>query len=242
MFRLYKKNLLNFSLVCIFAYVVIFSAADSFSETLGIEKILTAPVGLLFVGTLFGFIKKHDLMEECGLCAFRENIKKYLYFLPLLLIVSTNLWNGVTRNVSVLETALFIVSMLCVGFLEEVIFRGFLFKAISRDSLKIAILVSSLTFGLGHIVNLLNGADLIPTLLQICYASAIGFLFAVIFYRGKSLLPCILAHSVFNSLSIFGVKGSRTWEIITSFFLCVVSVGYGLWIWRQGPDTEGNSE
>lgn len=238
MFRFYKKNLLNFSLVWIFAYVFIFSAADSFSEALGTEKILTAPVSLLFAGVLFGFLKRHDLMEECGLCAFRGNVRNYLYFLPLVLIASTNLWNGVTMNGSLLETALFILSMLCVGFLEEVIFRGFLFKAISRDNLKIAILVSSLTFGLGHIVNLLNGADLAPTLLQICYASAIGFLFVVIFYRGKSLLPCIFTHSVVNSLSIFGVKGSRAGEIITSFILCVVALGYGLWIWKKTEKSE----
>lgn len=238
MFRFYKKNLLNFSLVWIFAYVFIFSAADSLSEALGTEKLLTAPVGLLLAGVLFGFLKRHDLMEECGLCAFRGNVRNYLYFLPLVLIASTNLWNGVTMNGSLWETALFILSMLCVGFLEEVIFRGFLFKAISRDNLKIAILVSSLTFGLGHIVNLLNGADLAPTLLQICYASAIGFLFVVIFYRGKSLLPCIFTHSVVNSLSIFGVKGSRAGEIITSFILCVVALGYGLWIWKKTEKSE----
>lgn len=239
MFRLYKRNLLNFSLVWILAYVVVFSAADSLSEALGTEKLLTAPVSLLFAGTLLGFLKKHDLMEECGLCAFQGSIKKYLYFLPLAVIASTNLWNGVARNGSLWETALFILSMLCVGFLEEVIFRGFLFKAISADNLKTGILVSSLTFGLGHIVNLLNGADLLPTLLQICYASAIGFLFVVIFYKGKSLIPCIITHSIVNSLSIFGAEGSRTEEIITSFVLCVVSLGYGLWIWKKGSEAEG---
>lgn len=233
MFRLYKKNLLNFSLVCILAYVVIFSAADRFSEGLGTEKLLTAPVGLLFALSLLGFLKKHDLMEECGLCAFRGNIREYLYFLPLAVIASTNLWNGITWNASIWETVLFILSMLCVGFLEEVIFRGFLFKAILRDSLKTAVLVSSLTFGLGHIVNLLNGGDLISTLLQICYASSIGFLFVVIFYRGKSLLPCIFTHGAVNSLSMFGVKGSRMRDMAAALVLCGVSLGYGLWIWEK---------
>lgn len=233
MFRLYKKNLLNFSLVCILAYVVIFSSADHFSEALGTEKLLTAPAGLLFALSLLGFLKKHDLMEECGLCAFRGNIREYLYFLPLAVIASTNLWNGITWNGSIWETVLFILSMLCVGFLEEVIFRGFLFKAILRDSLKTAVLVSSLTFGLGHIVNLLNGGDLISTLLQISYASAVGFLFVVIFYRGKSLLPCMLTHGVVNSLSMFGVKGSRMRDMAAALVLCGVSLGYGLWIWEK---------
>ena len=86
------------------------------------------------------------------------------------------------------------LSMACVGVIEEVIFRGFLFKAMCKDNIKLAVFISSITFGMGHIVNLLNGKDLIATLLQICYASAIGFLFTIIFYKGKSLLPCIITH------------------------------------------------
>lgn len=36
------------------------------------------------------------------------------------------LWHGVAMNVSLLETVLYILTMFCVGFLEEMIFRGFL--------------------------------------------------------------------------------------------------------------------
>ena len=79
--------------------------------------------------------------------------------------MSINLWNGVTMKLSVLETVLYILSMLCVGFIEEIIFRGFLFKALCKDNIKQAIAISSITFGVGHIVNLLNGKELIPTLL-----------------------------------------------------------------------------
>ena len=53
------------------------------------------------------------------------------------------------------------VSMLFVGVLEEVIFRGLLFLAMAKDSMKAAVIVSSVTFGMGHIVNLLSGAPLL---------------------------------------------------------------------------------
>ena len=69
--------------------------------------------------------------------------------------------------------------MINVGFIEEVIFRGFLFKMMAKDNLKLAIIVSAVTFGIGHIVNLLNGGDLIPALLQIFYAIALGYLFVI---------------------------------------------------------------
>ena len=233
MYRLYKKNVLNFSLAWIIAYVVLLSAADSLSVSLGFEKIITAPVSMVFALLMFGFIKKHNLSEQYGLCSFMGSLKNYLYFIPLGLMISVNLWNGVTMNVSVLGTVLFILSMLCVGFIEEVIFRGFLFKAMCKDNIRLAIFVSSITFGLGHIVNLLNGRELLPTLLQICYATAIGFLFTIFFYKGKSLLPCIITHSIFNSIAIFAVQRTQMFSIITSILLCIISLGYALWILKR---------
>lgn len=234
MYRLYKKNELNFSLVWIIAYVVLFSVADNLSGSLGFEKIVTAPVCIVFVLFIFGFIKKYNLSEYYGLCSFKGNLKNYLYFIPLGLIISVNLWNGIAINVSAFEIVLFILSMLCVGFIEEIIFRGFLFKAMCKDNIKSAIFVSSITFGMGHIVNLLNGRNFVPTLLQICYATAIGFLFTIIFYTGKSLWPCIITHGVHNSLSIFAIKDfSLMVEIISAVILCVISFIYALWILKK---------
>jgi len=232
--KLYEKSELTFAIVCIIAYVVLFSMADSFSQSLGFEKIITAPVSVLFALVLFFWIQKHSLSEKYGLCAFKGNWKHYLYFVPLLLIMTTNLWNGTSMTLSPGETALYVLSMLCVGFIEEVIFRGLLFKAICESSLKQAVLISSITFGIGHIVNLLNGADFLSTALQICYACAIGFLFTIIFYKGKSLMPCIITHSIVNALSVFAVQGTQLLDMVTAAVLCVVSFAYALWILRRG--------
>ena len=100
--------------------------------------------------------------------------------------------------------------MCCVGFLEEVIFRGLLFRAIEKDNVKTAIIVSALTFGLGHIVNLFNGSGrgLRETVFQIGFAVMVGFVLVLIFYRGGSLIPCILFHSVNNALGAFEAQGS----------------------------------
>ncbi|MGL5820715.1 MAG: lysostaphin resistance A-like protein [Sarcina sp.] len=111
-------------------------------------------------------------------------------------------------NFTPVETVLYIITMLLVGILEEIIFRGFLFKGLCKDSIKVAIIVSSLTFGFGHIINLFNGsgASLLFNICQISYAIAIGFLFVILFQRGKSLWPCIITHGIFNSLSIISNK------------------------------------
>ncbi len=96
-------------------------------------------------------------------------------------------------------------------------------------TLKSAIIVGSITFGMGHIVNLFNGADLIPTLMQVCYATAIGYVFITIFYKSKSLVPCIIAHAVFNSLSIFNEENKLSLYIVP-VFLVVVSLSYAFYI------------
>ena len=90
-------------------------------------------------------------------------------------------------------------------------------------------LVSAITFGIGHIVNLLNGADLIPTLLQISYAISIGYLFVIIFYKSGSLLPCIITHAIVNALSIFRVE-SESSLYLTSLFLIIVPLIYATYI------------
>lgn len=238
MYRLYKKDEVKFSLVWIIAYVALLSVADNLSGLLGFEKIITAPVCIIFVLFIIGFMQKYNLSEQYGLCSFKGSQKNYLYFIPLGFLISVSLWNGVAINISAFEIVLFIISMLCVGFIEEIIFRGFLFKAMSRDNIKLAVFGSSITFGMGHIVNLLNGRDLIPTLLQICYAAAIGFLFTIIFYKGKSLWPCIIAHGLINSLDVFAVPRTQMFSIITAIVLCAISLLYALWILKKAEKSE----
>jgi len=232
--QLYQKSRLGFALAWIGIYVVLLSLADGLSESLGARKIITAPLCIAMGAFIFVWLRRNGLAARYGLCRFRGRARAYLYFLLLAALCSTNLWFGVKMNFSPAESALYVLSMLCVGFLEEVIFRGFLFRALEADNLKRAIIISSVTFGMGHIVNLLNGAELLPTLLQICYASAIGLLFTVIFLRSGCLLPCIAAHSIVNSLSAFSAepKGGPG-QLVSAVFIIVLSLAYAAWIWKK---------
>ncbi|MBQ9114381.1 MAG: CPBP family intramembrane metalloprotease [Clostridia bacterium] len=237
--KLYQKNELTFAIIWIVIYVVAMSLADMFSAMIGIEKVLTAPIAIGISIFLIVWIIKKGLGEKYGLTKGKIDIVRYLFFIPLILMVSVNFWGGVALNFSPLETVLFVISMLGVGFMEEIIFRGFLFKALLKDNLKMAIIISSVTFGIGHVINLINGADLVPTLLQICYAIAGGFMFTIIFYKSGTLIPCIVAHSLINATSAFEGQTSLTLNIITAVVLTVVSVGYAIWLWK-GIKTDDN--
>ena len=152
---------------------------------------------------------------------------------------SGNLWNGIALNYSLPETICRIVCMLCVGFLEEVIFRGLLFAAIAKDNVKSAIVISSVTFGIGHIINLFNGSgmELVNNLCQIVFAIAVGFLLVTIFYRGGSLLPCILVHSAINTLGTFASDAGLTMEmrLLHLGALIAITVAYTLILTRTLP-------
>ena len=230
MTKLYTKNKLTFSLVWIGIYVVLASIADSLSDTIGISKLITAPSLIAMSAFIYIWLSKNGLSKEYGLVCTVGNANGMLYFVPLIILITANLWNGVTLNMPIFDTVFYIISMLLVGFLEEIIFRGFLFKAICGSGVKKAFVISSVTFGIGHIVNLLNGADLLPTVFQIISAVAIGFLFTLIFYKTNSLWPCIVTHSIFNSLSAFAVEKGTTEKLLSCAAICTVSVLYSVWI------------
>lgn len=226
--ELFKKKETLFTILLIVIYVVLNSyCINSFGTTSYITTIINTLISVL----LIVLIKALDRTKYYGLTKVK-NSRKYLYFIPLLIIGTVNIWNGFNINNTPKEILFYILTMINVGFIEEIIFRGFLFKMIEKDNLNKAIIISSLTFGIGHIVNLLNGATLIPTLFQICYTVSLGYLFVTIFIKSKSLLPCIITHSLINSLAIFNVQNELSTYLIP-VILIIISLNYSFYIKRS---------
>ena len=232
--KLYDKSKIWFAVAWIIAYCVLMSVGDALSAWLGIEKSVTLATGLLLSAILLLFLKKNGLFSDYGLCAPKTSARSMLYYVPVFIMLTANLWYGVTLNYGALETTLYILAMLCVGFLEEIIFRGLLFEAMRKDNVKAAIIVSSVTFGIGHIINLINGsgAELIPNILQVVYATAAGFMFVMMYYKSKSLLVCIATHGIFNALSVFAneVNATNEMRILTALLLTVITGSYALYL------------
>ena len=223
--KIFEKHETFMCILLIVLYIVI----NSFCmQNFGIADYRSTIINTIFSLALVLLMICLKRVSYYGLTKVKDP-KKYLYFIPLLIIASVNLWNGIHINNTNSEIAFHILTMLNIGFIEEIIFRGFLFKMMEKENVKSAIVVSAITFGIGHIINLFNGADLIPTLLQICYATSIGFLFVIIFYKSKSLVPCIITHSVVNALSIFNSESQATIPL-TSVFLIVAPLVYLVYI------------
>lgn len=80
-------------------------------------------------------------------------------------------------------------------------------------------------------------------LFQVIGAIAFGFLFVIIFYRGGSLLPCIITHSVINILNTFANKTGVTVEkrIIFSLIEFTIIAIYVLTLTKILPKKQGIS-
>ena len=199
--KLYEKNEVLFAVLWILVYCFVMSPVRGEFGDGSIWSVLALAV-IAAGATLF--VKINHLEEKYGLTGWPKDTKKYLYFIPMWVLVTGNLWGGFAPAYSGAALAFAVLSMLLVGYVEEMLFRGFLFKALAaKNNIKAAIVISAVTFGIGHIVNLLSGQANLETFTQVFFAIAWGFIVTMVFYKGKSLIPCILAHGLVDVFSKF---------------------------------------
>ena len=253
--KLYEKSELTFTIVWIVVYCVLQSLANPLNQKIGVEYSASAIFSILQSVILLVFLVKNNLLKRYGLCKSPISANRFLFYIPLIILATRNFWNGAAFNLNLTGTVCYIACMLCVGFLEEVIFRGLLFKAIAKDNVKTAIIISSVTFGLGHLLNissvtfglghLLNlvngsGAEIVENLFQVTGAIAIGFLFVILYYRGGSLFPCIITHSAINITSVFANVVGLTIEkrIIFQLVLFAITIAYSFILTKTLPKNQ----
>ena len=237
--KLYDKSEMSFAILWIVIYTV---CMGTLQNNFGLDS-LPHMLGLIVItAVLFLFVKKNGLMEKYGLSGWVENSRAMLWVFPLWIISCLNLFSGFKPDYPMPGLLYAAVSMALVGFVEEMLFRGFLFKAMLKDgNVKAAIIVSSVTFGLGHIMNLFTGQDLVETLNQVVFAVAVGFIFTMVYYKGGSLLPCILAHSIIDVTSVFAAdEGSQRLNLILHVVTIVLAVAYCLYLARRVETPEVN--
>ncbi len=211
--KLYETKEVLFAVLWIVAYCVIMSALKG---ELGYASIWMLLGLIVFTAGIIAFVKSNRLEEKYGLNGFPKDMKKYLFFIPMFVLATGNIWDGFSLSYKGAELVIATLSMILVGFVEEMIFRGFLFKAMLGDGKTVpAIVVSALTFGIGHIVNLLTGQAFFETLLQVIFAISWGFILTLAFYKSGSMIPCIIAHAMIDVLSLYGADSEMgDWIVI----------------------------
>ncbi len=76
---------------------------------------------------------------------------------------------------------------------------------------------------------------MVSNLCQVGYATAVGFLFVILFLKTGSLIPCIVTHSAVNALSVFANEGSITvvQEIFSAIVIAVIALAYAIYLLKK---------
>lgn len=99
-------------------------------------------------------------------------------------------------------TLLLLVNAMLVGFAEEVLFRGIVFRALEeRVSLWTAIIVTTLLFGAPHVFNVFITGELFMAAIQAAAAAFTGFVLIAMLIRTGSLWPGIIYHGLWDFLN-----------------------------------------
>ena len=225
--KLYEKKEILFAVLWIVLYCVVLS---SIKGNLGYESIWMLLALIVFAAGITIFVKTNHLEEKYGLKGAPKYLKKCLFFIPMWILATGNIWDGFSLSYNGTAVIIATVSMIFVGYVEEMIFRGFLFKAmLGNGKTSVAIIVSALTFGIGHIINLFSGQASFETFMQVIFAISLGFVFTMVCYVSQSIVPCIIAHAMIDALSVYGADtkvGDWTYVIAT----IVVGIIYSLYL------------
>ena len=202
--KLYREKEVLFALLWIIAYCFVMTPLKG---NYGYGSAVMMLALAVFAVSAFLFVKRNHLEQKYGLSGWPKDMKRYLYFLPMFILATGNLWDGFALSYRGTELVIAVISMILIGFIEEMIFRGFLFRAmLAKDKPAVAITVVSLTFGIGHIVNLFAGQGGLETALQVVFAVSWGFMLTMAFYKSGSLFPSIVTHVMIDVFSLFGAE------------------------------------
>ena len=152
-------------------------------------------------------------------------------------------------------TALIAINCMMVGFSEETMFRGVLFRAL-KEKLAIwpAVLWTSALFGAVHLLNVFITGQLLPSMIQAISSGLIGLVFMAIVLRTGSLWPAIIYHGLWDGLVfLLGMSvqaasesgpsaakaDSPTWTVFVPLILNLPNLVFALIMLRNIAETHG---
>lgn len=175
----------------------------------------------------------HTLVDQYKTKRTGSILEYVLLFTPLVVLSLLQFSTGINQTLQKIQIISIVSTMIAVGFIEEVLFRGFLLTSIKQKSnQKRAIIISGVTFGLGHIVNLTRGYDYVELISQIVLAITIGLALAMLFVYTKRLLPGILFHITFNISGSLSIQSKEEQFILLVLMLFIASI-YCYYLYRK---------
>lgn len=162
-------------------------------------------MSLLFI-LCYIIIVKLGLTTITGLSSKYKWKFKYLNLIPIYLFI-IGLLTVASKDISQIQPSNLLILLfgcLAVGFGEEFMFRGLLQSLFLKTYIKhgrglfLGVFIPALFFGLFHLVNLINSQEVLPVLIQVVFATFIGFFFGVLVLKTNKLIPLAITHGLIN--------------------------------------------
>jgi membrane protease YdiL (CAAX protease family) len=153
---------------------------------------------------------------------------------PLIGLIS----GGVKITAADADVFAYIVFCISVGFFEEIFFRGLIFPLLikvfrnKKAGILLAVLISSATFGLIHLVNLFGGGAVGAVLMQVGYSTLIGAMLAVLFYYARTIWLPVIIHALFDvgGLMTSYIAEGKIWSLSAIILTATLSAAVGIYL------------
>lgn len=155
--------------------------------------------------------------------------QQWLEYLPLLLVLIVILIanNGFEAAPISFFVYMLLSQLFLIGFVEETLFRGIMLRVLMQKGRTLAIVLSSVLFGVTHALQALGGQSLEDTLLQIGYAFILGFVLTMLVVRNSAILLTIIFHGLHNFLNF---TGNTPTTHLYDYLIIAILIVQALWL------------
>ncbi|MCD8309203.1 MAG: CPBP family intramembrane metalloprotease [Clostridia bacterium] len=212
--------------LCVFSIYGVNISADETANTLindcigrGVAAVAIAVI-ILLCGYKNAFIYK------------RKNYgKALLWCIPCLLVSVANFpFYALISGAATIDRYgilwLFILDCILIALMEEMLFRGLLLSILNeviKNKPLVAVIAESAIFALCHLFNLLSGAAIGETLLQVGYTFLTGLMFSFVYVKTGNIWASVVLHAVFDvGGKIVYTLGSGTFQDTVFWVLTAV--------------------
>lgn len=190
-----------------------------------------------------GLLTKNGWWREVGFRWPTERRLLWLFWLPFVPVIG-NLLDGIQVSEPA-QMLLFLATAVLSGFVEESLFRGLILRALLPTGVWRAAVLSAVMFGGLHILNVLAITSPGYALLQVGYATAIGFAYAALRIRTGTIWPLISAHILTNFAGFMAAGGAGATgpialrDFIFAAVYIVLFTTYGIYLLRSSGAQPG---
>jgi membrane protease YdiL (CAAX protease family) len=242
MTRFASRHPLVFSILAVLVALVVIKLLDAGLADLELSALgIRLTIEAAFCGYVIFLLGSLWWWREAG---FKQSVtwRRLLAYLPLLLVPVLVAASSGFQAAPANQVIGFAILTLMVGFAEESLLRGVVLRALVPGGVLRAVLLSSLFFGLGHLVNIWQGASPFTTIVQVLYSFFLGIGFAGARLYTGTIWPAIVVHALIDFVDIASrgfvlapPQSLTPGRAIVPIVITGLYALYGWWLLRRTP-------